>query len=370
MTVLHDRPFRSVRLERGADGAPRVVKHFHHPGRLAALLDGRRARREFAALQTLSRAGLAVPAPFELRSTERGWELAMQAIPEARALKELLDGALAPPAGWPRLCARLGELLARLHAAGWEHRDLHAGNVLVDAQGKPWLIDLQRARPAPPRARRLLADVTRCEALGRETVPARARARFLLAWLRALPAELRPRNERMRLAGELAEQGRAQRRSLVVTGLGRWLRSSSRARVVARACGRVVVRRDLDDAVLHALESAAGPAQLEQDPRWLVVRGSSAELRSRWLGAARLSEHGLPVTRPALFAADFARAPQAALALFERPTSSPCATPAELRARLAERGLVLEPFEAFVDSGPSGCLLLAPPERALRSSAN
>ncbi len=40
------------------------------------------------------------------------------------------------------LAKRLVKLIGRMHAEGFTHRDLKASNVLVDPEGKPWLIDL------------------------------------------------------------------------------------------------------------------------------------------------------------------------------------------------------------------------------------
>jgi tRNA A-37 threonylcarbamoyl transferase component Bud32 len=58
----------------------------------------------------------------------------------------LCDALRARPRERRRLLAELGALVARLHAAGWAHGDLHLGNALLGLEG-PVLLDWQHARP-------------------------------------------------------------------------------------------------------------------------------------------------------------------------------------------------------------------------------
>ena len=347
VTVLHARPFRAVALEEH-DGAQVVVKRFHHPNPFLASFDRARARRELAALVELERAGLPVPEPLGLRATDAGWELRLRTVEGARTLRELLEGTASMPGGWERLLARLGELLARLQAAGWEHGDLHAGNVLVDARGRPWLIDFQRARRAAPDAARRLDEVVECAAMARELLSARLRARFLLSWLEALPTELRPKLAGTELFNAIEERARLRRRERVRIGLSRWLRESSRARWVERGTAGVWLRRDLT------------PATLEHDlpEHWLVLRGARDELRARWLGAARLAEHRLPVARPAAFARGSRWRGRGAWAAFE-PPQTPAESAAALRKALADRGLALR---SGIEAAEHGAYFLPPRE--------
>ncbi|HVS17816.1 MAG TPA: lipopolysaccharide kinase InaA family protein, partial [Planctomycetota bacterium] len=143
--TLKSSPARSVRLESepgAGDDARRVVKRFAGSGLFAATRDAARARREHELLSELHARGLPVPRPFSLERRDDGWEVAMQWIPRARSLAELLH------AGETRdLPARaLGELLARLQSAGVDHPDLHPGNVLIDDTGGVWAIDFHKAR--------------------------------------------------------------------------------------------------------------------------------------------------------------------------------------------------------------------------------
>ncbi|MFM7297861.1 MAG: lipopolysaccharide kinase InaA family protein [Planctomycetota bacterium] len=83
-----------------------------------------------------------------------------------------------------------GALVARLHALGFLHADLHPKNLLFSADGCAWLLDLDRSRfeaaLAPEvRARnlaRLLRYVERRRARGEFALTRSDRARFLCAY--------------------------------------------------------------------------------------------------------------------------------------------------------------------------------------------
>lgn len=357
--IPHERPlssrrFRSVVLESGSDPCAVVVKRFHHPNPLLARFDRARARREYSALQALARAGLPVPRPLGVRSTNRGWEVRLTAIAGARTLEEFLrPGCEPPPGGWPRLVASLGRVLARLQEAGWEHGDLHPGNVLVDSGGGPWLVDLQRARRVEADPARRLASLVDCAALAREILPGRLRARFVVAWRAALPVGMRPAREGRTFAHLVEERARVRRVELVRIGLNRWLRESSRVRPITVATGSGWLRRDL-----------AEPPDLELDrpglARWIVMRGEREELQERWLGAARLVEHGLPAARPALLVHGSRWVGnKASHAVFEVPLLTAPSRKA-LGEALADRGLGL--VRALHASAGNGLFLLPPRE--------
>jgi tRNA A-37 threonylcarbamoyl transferase component Bud32 len=330
------------------DGAPVVVKRFHHPNPILARFDRARARRERTALAELERAHLPVPRALDLRATPAGWELCCTAVEGARTLREFLADGAPPVGGWERLLARLGELLAHLQRAGWEHGDLHPGNVLVDACGEPWLIDLQRARRAALDPARCLDQVVECAAMSRERLPARVRTRFLVAWLEALPGDLRPRLQGAPLLRALEARARQRRLERVCAGLGRWLRESSRVRAIADDGQTIWLRRELDPGTLESLPAS-----------WLVLRGERDELAARWLGAARLAEHGLAAVRPAAFAPGPRTRARGAWAAFE-PPSSPARSAAELGKDLEDRGLALR--RPALRAPGDGVFLLPPRE--------
>jgi tRNA A-37 threonylcarbamoyl transferase component Bud32 len=104
--------------------------------------------------------------------------------------------ASAPPA-----TARcVGELLRRLHDLGERPGDLHPGNVVVDPDGAPWLLDLTRVRHGgePALAERARALAFFCHELDAGALDRAARA-LLSGYLAAgpLPATFR---EELRLA--------------------------------------------------------------------------------------------------------------------------------------------------------------------------
>jgi len=319
VSVLRERVARSVHLEADTAGRPVVVKRFHDPRALGPLVDGLRAWREHAALARLHAAGLPVPRPLGVTRVGRTFELRQEAVSGARALGEFLVGDGTPPRGWRALLAALGALLARLQTLGLEHGDLHPGNVLVDARGGPWLIDLARLGRGARTAARRQGELELATALGREFLDAETRLAFLAGYRRALAPDARPRlDHAARLA--LEEAGRARRRALVELGLNRWLRDSSR---VARAPDGSFTRRTAraDPAPANALE----------------LRGSPANLRTAWLAAARLHEHRLPTVVPLRL--------EPTRALFERPLRG---APDEetYQALRADRSLAPDPHPA------------------------
>ena len=129
-----------------------VLRHYRRGGLMAPLLrdryvwrgrDGSRGFAEFALLAALRQRGLPVPAPVAARCVRRGWhytaDLITRTIKHARTLTEIiaarqLDATLA---------GEVGALVARFHAAGVDHADLNAHNILL-ADTRLWLVDFDR----------------------------------------------------------------------------------------------------------------------------------------------------------------------------------------------------------------------------------
>ena len=109
-----------------------------------------RSFAEFRLLATLRAQGLPVPAPLLAGYWRRGLAyraaIVVERIDGATALADCLHDPAA--AAW----ASAGRSIARLHAAGVDHADLNAHNVLFDAGGQAWLIDFDRGRIRRPAA--------------------------------------------------------------------------------------------------------------------------------------------------------------------------------------------------------------------------
>jgi len=380
---------RTVRLEFWEEGGTvrgRVVKRFHGAGAVRRLFDRWRARRELRALCAMRRAGLPVPLALGLARSGGAWELATELVPDALPLRLAIESFAPWPAAPEVLARRLGRLFARVLATGLDHADPHPDNVLVDAAGEPWLIDLGKSRVrSGTNARRIERELVRVAAGVREHVGPAFRLRFLLAFLRALPGELRGELPAPRELARRTERGaRHERREVLRRARLRWTRQSSAARPFREGAYAGYLRRELPDELPglvlgDALPSAARGAFEMPFPgegsRALVGHCGRdfGELRERWYSAARLAMHGVPCAEPVLLA----RGPRS-VALFELPAGArPLAALAEgargpARRRLAhalgellgtlhDRGLSVRKLaarELWVT--PAGKLLLGP----------
>lgn len=114
-------------------------------------LDGLRGFREALLAERLVAAGVATPPRVVVRSVRVGglhrWETASARLPAARDLQAVLEQE--PADGRPALALRVGAFLRRLHDAGLAHRDLQVKNLLLSAEGRPWILDLDGCRLVP-----------------------------------------------------------------------------------------------------------------------------------------------------------------------------------------------------------------------------
>ncbi|MEM9799428.1 MAG: lipopolysaccharide kinase InaA family protein [Planctomycetota bacterium] len=147
-----------------------VVKRIHGDvgrerlyDRLHGLAERTPAGREFDALTGLASAGFPVPAPvLHAHSRRRGLSLlAMELVPHRASLRQAILADGDPPLRARTEAARAAALAARLHCAGWYHRDLYLQHlVLRDQDGALCLLDLGRARrERRPRRRWFEKDV-------------------------------------------------------------------------------------------------------------------------------------------------------------------------------------------------------------------
>lgn len=334
--ILKQTPSRSVRLERRGETWV-VVKRFRHADRWARPFDGARAKREFEILEHLAARGVRVPHPLSLESRDGGCEVVMQWIANATSLRDRLSRGERERANWARSA---GHTLAALHAAGIDHRDLHAGNLLLCDDGGAWAIDFDKARRRrafrPAWAER---DLSVLAAGLREWTSLRWRAAALAAWRREAVAQglQLPACD----AAHLEARARELRRAVVAQRARRHLAGGRAIRPLERGRGVAVV--ELGAEYERALLDGATP------PGVIRVCGRPAMLRGLWTSMARLGEHGVAAPRPLAWAT---RAPSRAW--FRRASndareSRPIADPgAAARARgrfvgaMIDRGLWCE----------------------------
>jgi 3-deoxy-D-manno-octulosonic acid kinase len=138
-----------------------ALRHYRRGGFIARLSADRyvwrgeervRAFAEWRLLAQLVRHGLPVPKPVAARYQRRGFtyrcDLITERIPDARPLSAVLS--LAPLAEYT--WREVGAAVARLHAAGVDHADLNAHNILVSGGGAVSVIDFDRGRLRNPGA--------------------------------------------------------------------------------------------------------------------------------------------------------------------------------------------------------------------------
>ncbi len=148
-----------------------------------------RSHREFRILQALPGLGVGGPEPIAAGEDDQGRAFVLvRERPgdlDLRAYLTRLDGR---PGERRRFLRRLGEALARLHDAGFDHPDLYSKHVLVDPQtGAIRFLDWQRSRRQSwlGWARRWRDLAALHATLAGELATSRERLACLLAYLRA-----------------------------------------------------------------------------------------------------------------------------------------------------------------------------------------
>ena len=378
-TTLKRGAKRTVLLVREG-GDARVAKRFHDAGLLGYARDFWRARGELRVLRTLRERGVAVPRALGLRRVEGAWQVEMEAVEGAQSLDALLDYRERSPVPIALLARRLGELVARLQASGVDCPDLHAGNVLVDREGRLWLVDFHHARLRRLGPAALVDRLLSLLGQARERFTPRERARMALAWRRALPAELRSALPDPRTDGaELEAAARIRRREEVLRESRRWLRETSRGRIVEEAGLRFLEPEPIEAArrarlvawVRKNLASPHGQASriLEEagERALLVTAGSHDVLERDWRELGRLVLHRVPCARPLLLARR--GTPWAVYDLppsGERPGLAEDGAVRALVVRAGDRGLV--PAEPIAVDGDGDRAWFAPGTRLVETA--
>lgn len=141
-----------------AGGHRLVLRHYRRGGMVRHLVADRYLRtglrnsrpwRELAILTRLHAGGMPVPCPIAARIAPAGilspWyrgDLVTGYLAGTRTLAETVRAGSPDEIAW----SAIGATIARFHAAGVDHADLNAHNVLLDDDGAVYLIDFDRAR--------------------------------------------------------------------------------------------------------------------------------------------------------------------------------------------------------------------------------
>jgi hypothetical protein len=164
-----DRHVVRVGLGTGPDAVDAFLKREHRvpwKERTANLLGGfgfvSKSVREARMLDSARRAGVGCPEWIAAGEDARGRGfLLVRTVRGAADLRAYLDRLSSRPAARRRFFRTLGEEIARLHAAGFDHPDLYSKHVLVAPDGElVHFIDWQRSR-----RRRSLGNLQRCRNL-------------------------------------------------------------------------------------------------------------------------------------------------------------------------------------------------------------
>ncbi len=255
--VLKSNLLRKVISIPASDELPAlIVKRYHVRSwreRLKYFLTASRAQREWEALGTFECCGVTGPRRLAMGEVRRGGALTragliMETVEHAVPLPTALRGAR--PCDSEALFRHVGTEIARMHAAGVDHTDLHAGNILVSTRGHTvYLLDLHATYlgAALPVARRTNNLARLFHSLSDYLDYPRARA-LLDAYRQLDPAvELPPTS---RWVDRLEAQARALENVRLRSRSKRCWRNSSEFVKEARGLWRIHRRRDLDPELL------------------------------------------------------------------------------------------------------------------------
>lgn len=103
-----------------------------------------RSYAEFMLLNFLSQQGVHVPAPIAARATKKGLfyqaDLLSEMIPDAQDLVSVLKERSLTASEYKKI----GSEIKKMHALYVNHTDLNIHNILLDTNGKVWLIDFDK----------------------------------------------------------------------------------------------------------------------------------------------------------------------------------------------------------------------------------
>jgi len=350
-----------------------LLKHYRRrsgEGLKTRLLGGR-AEREYRAMESLCRAGLpsARPIAFADRRVsgqlEESWFLSAL-VADAQPLSAVLIERAGDEQDCLDLALQAVRLVAQMHRHPFLHRDLHAGNLLLDGTGNLIVIDLHSLWHVLRLTNRQRWDtLARLVYSMRETVSLDAAPQLAVAYARERGED--PAIAVRRLSDALSRFALDYLRGRT----NRCVRTSSE--FVSETVGRMRVhrRRGYDDEMLSSdiahhqrlvehgglllgdarasavsrVAAGDGPARVVKHYRrkgpWLALRSLIRQSRARgaWIQARRCELHGVPTPR--------------ALALAEEPGGAAWVVTTELTGATSLRDIV-EGLSSRRELGESG----------------
>lgn len=157
--ILGQSSGRNITWFVGTARFPLVLRHYYRGGLVGKLLHDSylftgwkqtRAYREFVLLQQLAELGLPACRAVAARIKRSGLiyraDLLMEQVSGGRDLVAHLQQGPLSVVHWQQI----GKTLAEFHRHGVYHADLNAHNILLDEQGKVWLIDFDRGAIRAP----------------------------------------------------------------------------------------------------------------------------------------------------------------------------------------------------------------------------
>jgi tRNA A-37 threonylcarbamoyl transferase component Bud32 len=196
-----DRNVARVTLGEGAAAIHAFFKREHRTrwrDRLANAWAGfgfvTKSYREYRVLRQLAAAGVGCPEPLAAGEDGQGRAfLLLREVAGARDLRAFLAETATTPAARREVARRLGNALARMHAAGFDHPDLYSKHVLVSGISPESLtfhfLDWQRSRRGSPPWRHRWRDLSALNAtLADELATPRERLVCLRSYLHSTAA--------------------------------------------------------------------------------------------------------------------------------------------------------------------------------------
>ncbi|MEZ9761372.1 3-deoxy-D-manno-octulosonic acid kinase [Vibrio splendidus] len=130
-----------------------ALRHYRRGGLFGKLVEdsyiyigdeNTRSYQEFELLNRLKEFGVNVPRPIAARVVKNGFiytaDLLSEKVPNARDLVTILQESALPK----EMYQKIGLEVRKMHAAQVNHTDLNIHNILIDEQGKVWIIDFDK----------------------------------------------------------------------------------------------------------------------------------------------------------------------------------------------------------------------------------